>query len=202
MNRSLRYITIIVLCSLCTAAGNGQTPSHREIFFRLTDSLMTDAAAATADVRSVALNLSDDSLTVFFGPMLIHGLASHNVPFMLGKDSSDAVLTLTVRGSAVSFGETFSESFLGTRKTERTVGLTVIGTLVSRTNGALLWSREFSRSLTDVVPESETEQLQTGMPLVTTFSRSDRSFFDSLLEPVIVTIASGIAIYLFFTIRS
>ncbi|MFA5832997.1 MAG: hypothetical protein WDA22_05925 [Bacteroidota bacterium] len=204
MNKLLRNITVIlVIFSMCSATGNEPSHSDREILFRLCDSTMQAVASMELQqFHSVRLLSTNDQNTTYFQTQFIQGLVSRNIPLFVEKDSSETTLELTVRESSVLYSELFTDSFLGSRKTERTVAFSIVASLISHMNGKVLWSKAFSSSFVDTVLYSEIEQLHDGSIPLTKNRVPTLSFFDSILEPAIVTIASGVAIYLFFTIRS
>ncbi|MFA6438638.1 MAG: hypothetical protein WCX28_04975 [Bacteriovoracaceae bacterium] len=203
MFSSLRYITIVLFfSSLCTAEEHESAATHREIFFQLSDSVMFDVSQKLKAYRSIAMVTRRDSFTSYYQPLFVHGLMSQNIPLFLNTDSTETTLELTVRESSIFHGEAFYQSFLGHRSIERRIVFTITGTLISVQEGKILWSKQFSRTFSDTVRYDQLEQLDYSVPPVTAYVRSELSFFDSIVEPVIVTIASGVAIYLFFTIRS
>lgn len=199
----LRYITIgLVFLSLCTAAEHPPTASNREIFYRLSDSLLTQAAGDLNVFRSMTVTASQDAFSSFFYPIFVQVLASRSLPVYIQSDSSEAVLQLTVRQCSVIYSDVFSETIFGSRKTERSLNLSVTGTVLSSADGKVIWTKQFSAAYADTVNLRETDGLASGSPPLTAFIPPELSLFDSILEPAIVTIASGVAIYLFFTIRS
>jgi hypothetical protein len=203
MFRELRYITIVVfLSSLCTAAEHGRSVSSREIFFQLCDSVMSDVSRSVDPSRSIAVTAVRDTFTEYFQPLFLQGLMRRNIPVFIKQNATKTTLELTVRESSVFYGEAFTDSFFGSRKTERKSVLTITGTLISVTDGKVVWTNEFTRMMTDTVMFAETELLDREAPPLTSYTRPEFSLFDSILEPAIITIASGVAIYLFFTIRS
>lgn len=203
MFRGLRYITIVVLLtSLCAAEDLNHSVSNREIFFRLCDSVSSDIVQEINHYRSIAVTAGSDSFSSYYLPIFGQGLSSRAIPVYVRPESAETMLTLLVRESSVSFGDVFTESFFGPRLTERRSALKVTGTLVSVTDGKVLWTKDFFRISTDVVAVSGIDQLSNGNPPMTSVVLPELSFLDSVLEPAIVTIASGVVIYLFFTIRS
>ncbi len=199
-----RIIVNMVVClSFCSASDQDKPDSHREIFFQLCDTGMEKIIAEGLPPHSsIALKTGQDTFTVTFRPQFIHGLVSRNVQVFENSSAADTVLEINVRGSSVVYGEVFTRSFFGTRKTQRTVSLNFGAFLISRSDGKVMWSRQFSESVIDTVNYSEADRLNESAPPLTSYKKAELSFFDSILEPAIVTIASGVAIYLFFTIRS
>jgi hypothetical protein len=203
MSGHWRYIAFIVfLCSLCTAGDQGRSVTHREIFFRMSDSVMTALSKEIVPFRSVVILAERDTFGTYFHPLFRMGLVRNSVLLFSKVDSAETTLELTVRESSVFYGEPFTESFFGSSKNERRNTLLVTGTLFSASDGRALWTKDFACSFSDTIFTKDTEHIENGIPPLTSIVRPDRSLFDFLIEPAIITIASGVAIYLFFTIRS
>lgn len=198
-----RYIAcLVILCSLSTAGEHGRSETHREIFFRLSDSVMTAVSKEIVPIRSVAVLAERDTFGMYFHPLFREGLMRNSVPLFVKTDSAETTLELTVRESSVFYSEPFSESLFGSSKNVRRNTLLVTGTLISASDGKALWTKDFSYSCSDTVFTSDMRHIENGTPPLTSLVRPERSLFDSLIEPAIITIASGVVIYLFFTIRS
>lgn len=204
MNYTGRIIVIIVVCGSFCSASEPTTPnSNREIFFQLCDSVTNKIITeGIQHHQSINLKTGIDTFTSSLRSQFIHGLVSRNISVFQQSPSSEMTLEITVRGSSVLYGEVFTEYFLGTRKTERIVSLNINAFVISQSDGKVIWSKQFLESLIDTVNYSEMERLNDSTLPLTDYKKAELSFFDSILEPAIVTIASGVAIYLFFTIRS
>ncbi|MFA6456743.1 MAG: hypothetical protein WCW40_07975 [Bacteroidota bacterium] len=204
MIRSVQNIVVVLLFLSHCFAGEKETPiTNREVFFRLCDSTMSGLATeAFVKSRSVYLTAGHDTITNYFQNQFLQNLASRNIDVFVRVESTETTLALNVREASVIYGDAFTESFLGSRKTERKVTLSVSGVVITNNDGKVAWSGSITKTYSDTVLYAAIEQLNAGNPPVTAYSIPELSFFDSILEPAIVTIASGVAIYLFFTIRS
>lgn len=120
----------------------------------------------------------------------------------VSTDSAKAarVFAISVRRASVIYGETFTESFFSPQYTERTISLSFDA--VVQDSLKILYAASKSLMLRDTVRYADTEGLHDFSSPFSSYTPPSLSFFDSLLEPIVVTIASGIAVYLFFTIRS
>ncbi|MFA6540839.1 MAG: hypothetical protein WCT99_04490 [Bacteroidota bacterium] len=118
------------------------------------------------------------------------------------SDSTGAArsLAVSVRNASVTYGEAFTESFFSSQYTVRTISLSF--DVILQDSVKILYSASKTITLRDTVRYSEAESLHDFSTPFSTYTPPSLSFFDSLLEPIVVTIASGIAVYLFFTIRS
>ncbi len=193
----------LVYGSLCIASENTPVASNREIFFTLSDSVTSKIFADNLrHYQSVTIKTSNDTFTNFFRQRIIIGLASRNIIIFENNTTTETTLELSVQESSVFFGELFTESFLGRKKTERTIRLTVNATAFSSADGKILWSKQFSETMIDTVKFTDIEHMNNSSLPMTNYTKPELSFFDSVLEPAIVIFSTGVAVYLFFTIRS
>ncbi len=194
---------VLFFVSVCFAVERQPQPTNREIFFRLCDSAVTEIASnGLMQFQSVALQTGRDVISSFFHQRFIQGLVLKNIPVFVKTDSTMTTLELTVRESSVFYGEVFNESFFGERRTERKIKLSILATLISNNDGKVITVIQVSRMFVDTVAYSTIDQLNDSAPPMSGYVKPELSFFDSIIEPAIVTVASGVAIYLFFTIRS
>ncbi len=193
-------LLLFVFSSICSASD--PVRSDREILIQLCDSVMSKISVDVKEIASITLSVGKDTATSFFQPYIVQGLVSRNIPIYIGKDSTTTTLELNVQESSVLYGDVFTQSIFGERKCERTSSLTLIGSGTSNCDGKISFSHRYSITHKDTIAFSMIEQLTASAFPITRFTRPQLSFFDSVVEPAIVTVASGIIIYLFFTIRS
>lgn len=191
---------LFLLSAICSAADRMGT--DREVLAQLSDSLMGMVSGDLSGPSSLTVKVGDDSVSTFFRPTFILDLSERGHQLFLKSDSTTTTLELNVQESSVFYGEIFTGSLFGPRLTERSVTLSVIGTISSNGDGKILRSRTYSLTAKDTVQYSMIDQLTSSSLPYTRITRPELSFFDAFLEPAIVTISSGIVIYLFFTIRS
>ncbi|MDP1675367.1 MAG: hypothetical protein Q8L88_00765 [Bacteroidota bacterium] len=199
--RNILFFLLYV--SPCFAAENKSVASNREVFFILADSVISKIASQQIQqYSSITIKTSNDTFTIFFRQTFINGLVSKDKTIFESGTTTEATLELSVQESSVFFGELFTETFLGKKKVERRVRLIVNTTLSSSADGKILFSNQFSETNVDTVNFTDVEQMNnTSLPM-TNFQKPELSFFDSVLEPAIVIFSTGVAVYLFFTIRS
>ncbi len=203
MNGMRRYIPIgLLFVSLCTAADLPRSLSVRDVMFRLSDAVAVTAARELSGYRVTASAHSADTLDRTYTPSLLQGLSIAGIPVTDRSASPDLDLSFSVRDASVIHGESFSLSFFGPRLCARTIRLSVVLTAVSLQSGKNSWTKEFSETITDTVEVDRIELLSEFAPPLTAVLLPERSFFETYLEPAIVTAAAGVAVYLFFTIRS
>lgn len=193
----------LIYVSLCFSAEEIPVVSNREVFFSLSDSIINSITILQLKQHSsISLKTSNDTFTNYFRQHFINSLVSNKKSISENTTTPEPILELSVKESSVFFGESFTESFLGNKKSERRVQLTVLSTLKSSIDGNILFSEQFTKTKVDTVNLSTIEQMNNSSLPMTNYQMPTLSFFDSILEPAIVIFSTGIAIYLFFTIRS
>jgi len=101
----------------------------------------------------------------------------------------------------VRYGDAFRESFLGTRKTERTIS-TTISANVRNAQNEVLFAGAISKAYKDTVNVSQVPELESPSIFFTHGELRGTEFLEEVLEPIIIVGASAVVVYLFFTVRS
>lgn len=101
----------------------------------------------------------------------------------------------------VHYGRAFRESFLGKRKTARTIEVAVTAN-IRNAGDEVLFAGSVSRAFSDTIHVGDLPDLETPSIPLTQGEPPEGGFFDTVLEPFIIIGASAIAVYLFFTVRS
>jgi hypothetical protein len=110
-------------------------------------------------------------------------------------------LDVALFDAAVEYGRAFRESFLGKRKSERTV-VARISANVRSENDEVLFAGGLTRTFRDTVYVRDISDLETPSLPITHGAEPRGGFIDEFFEPVIIIGASAVAVYLFFTVRS
>ena len=204
MNFVLKNIFVFFIFSVVLIASEKTSfVSHREVINKLCSNIAEMIAKENVQhVKSVTLKMNTDSLSQFFKQQFIHSLVANNIQVSLEPIGTETTLEVEVRESSVIYGEVFSESLFGEQQTERTISVDVASIISHNTDGKILYAKSFVLSSTDTIAYSSVKQIHDSSIPITSYQAPMLSFFDSILEPAIITVASGIAIYLFFTIRS
>jgi hypothetical protein len=202
--RRQNILTMVVLCSIGFAADTVIPVSHRSILHRL-------AQGTIAAAGENGLSLPDDALIVIIekSPLndairsaVSRSFSDKNITLYFSSDSADTLLTFSLDEATLVYGTPFSSSFLGSKKVERTITVKADIALMTKAAQKVLFSSEVTRSVTDTVMLSDVGLLNDPTVPFTAVVLPANSFFDSIIEPAIITIASAVAVYLFFTIRS
>ncbi len=198
--RNIAAVWMFIGGNVMFADGNPATDMER--IRQASDSLMVHLIeeAGISSASSIFVSYDNKIAYTVLYYSIIESFFSKNISITTDSTNRDMMLEISLRGSAISYSETFSESFLGALKTTRTISLTYDG--IMRNRQKVFWAGSKTISLVDTVNYSDLDNLHSGDLPFASYSKPALSIFDSLLEPVVVTIASGVAIYLFFTIRS
>ncbi len=135
---------------------------------------------------------------------VISGVTHHGCIVYLDSANDAGIYKLTLNGVElkVRYDEPFHERLFGESKSQRVVTVTVPFTLSERQTGKVLRSETIEHVFADTVATGEISQLEQQHIPSTVAPLPDRSFFDKLLEPLLIIGSTGVAIFLFFHIRS
>ncbi|MDD8016796.1 MAG: hypothetical protein PHP42_00335 [Bacteroidota bacterium] len=200
----LNIILMVIFSLACFAGEKEGSATEREILFQLSDSLTQEviSVGSIGAATSLQLKLAEHPETIIFRSAILQALFAKKILVFEKQSTTDTTLELTIRASSVFYGAIFSESLFGARKVERIATVKCNAVISSSSTGKIIWAGLVTKSTIDTVGYSSVDQLHSDSFPLTSYTKPALSFFDSLLEPAIVTIASGVAIYLFFTIRS
>jgi hypothetical protein len=202
-----RYRTIVLVVVFCISsrAAAGDRPESHAIQLRtVSQQVMTTAVTEGLHlpVTAVSLVMKPTPLNDLVKQSVIQSLRSRIEAVFVDSPGADTVLTYQALESSVSYGSPFSKTFLGSKFIERSVAIDVeVSMTVLRTN-AVIYSSSIRSTSVDTVQYSSLRLLDESAPPFITITPAAYTFFDSIIEPAVVTIASAVAIYLFFTIRS
>jgi hypothetical protein len=117
------------------------------------------------------------------------------------SESRGAAIDIGIVETKVRYGNTFRESFLGKRKTERTISI-IVSANVRSAQHEVLFAGAVSRAYKDTVNVSDVPELENASIHFTHGEPPGAGFFEEVLEPIIIVGASAVVVYLFFTVRS
>ena len=122
-----------------------------------------------------------------------------------GKDSivqGKIVFDVTGIDLKTRYDDTFRESFLGTKKIKRTVIAALACQMTDMRAQEVIFSKSFSETFSDTVMVDQINTLELPSAKSTHAELPSEDFFDRILEPFVIIGATGVAIYLFFHVRS
>ncbi|MGA7159537.1 MAG: hypothetical protein WBZ48_00955 [Bacteroidota bacterium] len=205
------YFTHILLIALLipgtcqTLQGADKTPeSNAEIMFSLSRETVNGfcADAKIPDTTAVNVDIENGEVNRFFTQPLVESFRQHFISLYTHSGTSSIAVLVSVAEVGVMYGEPFSGGFFSSRKSERTVAVALRYTATRTVDGKVLWAGTKRGSSVDTVYVDEIPNLQESSKFVATGAMPDHSAFERFIEPLIIAGAAGIAVYLFFTIRS
>jgi len=164
------------------------------------DSLLRQCGLAHAS--SVQIRFAGGERTQFFRSVLLDAVAAQSAAVYVEGAHADTIITLGIEDAQVAYGTAFRERWFGERKTERTAALAVRLEMQLRSTGKILFAGTLRHAAADTIAVEEAARAGATSRGVAVGNVPASSLWEKILEPAILTVSSGIAIYLFFTVRS
>jgi hypothetical protein len=201
-------IFLFFTLQLYGGAGDGDastTKTNLEIFQMQLSSMAREAVheGSLGGDRSLRLNFRNPDSGWLAQNTILEALKEMGYNLFIGSSDSQRSSTLDVGllEMKVSYGPAFRDTFLGKRKTPRTVKTSLSANLRAP-NDEILFAGILSRSFTDTVRASDIHDLENPAQRITQGEAPADGFFDNVIEPLVIIGASAVAVYLFFTVRS
>ena len=178
--------------------------SNEEIMVDLSreavDSLCVDLNIP--DTTAVGLHIEVGDVNRFFTQPLVESFHQHFVSLYTRSTASNAEILASIAKVGVLYGEPFTDGFFSARRCARSLDVEVRFTATRSSDGKVLWAGTKKNSFSDTVYVDDIPKLQESSMRVASGTMPDRSALERFIEPLIIAGAAGIAVYLFFTIRS
>jgi hypothetical protein len=204
----MRRIMITVLALWCIAVGaRGSEPGERtnkELFEEACRIACSDLGTKCrlTPSSSVLVKFTGGERTEFFRSSLMDALRSACRAVYTSGTTADTLVTLGISDAGVLYGPAFREGWFRGRKTERIVRLDVRMEASSVSSGKILFAETLRRSVRDTIAVDDIADLGASARPIAVGEPPGPSLWERLLEPAILTVSTGIAVYLFFTVRS
>ena len=160
------------------------------------------ADAKIPDSTAVSVNVGAGEMNNFFAPVVIQVLHQHFSTLYSRHSGGTVEISASVADLGVTYGEPFSESMFSGQRCKRTIDIVVRLSATRSEDGRVLWADTENASYADTVYVSEIRNLQKGSLSFSSGVEPEPSVLERVLEPLIIGGAAGVAVYLFFTIRS
>jgi hypothetical protein len=195
---------MILVVNFSNGEAIAQGKTNRELLFELcgeATSAVIDSSKTPSDT-AVCMIAEPDTLTQIFFQTLVESFHRHFRSVVLKECDSLESLTVSVVRANVWYGDSFTLGMFGARRCRRTVEVGVQGTAVDPLTRKVRWAGTVSRSVQDTILVDDISSVEPSAGLIGKGSPPGRSFLDALVEPFVIIAATGVAVYLFFTIRS
>ncbi len=202
----VQVLFIILLISgtpeLLRAGGNPR--SNEEIMVDLSREAVDIFCAdlKISDTTSIVLIMENGEVNRFFIQPVLESFRQHFISLYARSGASSVDILGSVAEVGVTYGEPFSEGLFSARKSQRTVEIALRFAATRIADGKILWAGTEKRSFSDTVYVDEISKLQESSKHIASSPLPDRSALERFIEPLIIVGAAGVAVYLFFTIRS
>ncbi|MBI3192989.1 MAG: hypothetical protein HYZ34_00820 [Ignavibacteriae bacterium] len=212
MSYKSSVLLVALMCSFSIAfsrdmQSDDSIKSNLEIF-RLGITTLTDSifnSLSSENRKSLLLSIQSEEERSFVRQVVVSELQRKGTQVFLDSSSTNLTtheLQIVAPVLKVSYGDSFHGGFLGESKTNRTVTISFPFIIKENQTNKVLASGTLPYSYSDTVATTMIPMLeQEGIPS-THAPLPEGSIFDKLLEPFIIIGATGIAVYLFFHVRS
>ncbi|MBI3189318.1 MAG: hypothetical protein HYZ33_01590 [Ignavibacteriales bacterium] len=210
MKPRVLYIVLIMVSQFAFSSGMQSDDSvktnmqlFRDGIVTLTDSIFNRLPNEKRNSIVVSIQMIEE--LSFVSQTIVSELQSKGVQvFIESTTVTPSFLELQINSPElrISYGDSFRESFLGETKANRTVTVSLPFLAKDVQSNSVLQSGTLLYNYSDTVSTDMISLLeQQGIPS-THAPMPERNFFDRLLEPLIIIGATGVAVYLFFHVRS
>jgi len=196
-------VCLVVVTAAAQTSDQGARP-NREMFDAAcrqgADSLLRLGGASCRP--SVQLRFTDGERTAHFRGVLVDAVAAASGAVYTDGTLADTIVTFGVEHVTVSYGDAFRDGWFGEKRTQRTATVTVRLEVQLRSNAKLLSTGTVRSVIADTIDVDELARLAASSRHIASGEPPGGSLWEKILEPALITVSSGIAIYLFFTVRS
>lgn len=195
---------MLIASAVCFASDHSAQQSHRSIIKQLTQQTVEGIIDRCFTVlpASIAVSMDNSALNTMVHHDVAESFLSKKIAVFTSQASADTVFEFSAYDVTLKYGEPFTESFFGRRKVNRTISLSVQFSFLSQSQHKVIATQKMTVTTVDTIDYAVVQTLNDPSIPFSSVIEPQLSFFDSILEPAIVTVASAVVIYLFFTIRS
>jgi len=158
--------------------------------------------AKIPDTSTIRLTIEEGDANRFLAGTLAQGFRQRFTGVYSGNGIADLGVVSSVASAGIVYGEPFSDGLFSARQCCRTVTLAMRFVVTRYVDGKILWAGTQNAEYNDTVKVSDMEDLQKGSEKIIHGEIPAGSILEQFLEPFIIGGAAGVAVYLFFTIRS
>lgn len=187
--------------------GTGKPRTNIEIMQALSDSIaekvIQQGFLTAGDSLEISMPKNDDIW--IFSQAFTAALIAKGIHVFVEKDSLRAGQILFVGNTAlgkVHYTDMFRDGLFGIKKIKRTISVDCSYQIQNRGTKEVLRSESLSRSYGDTISVDDVSQVESDGVRSTHAELPSENFLDKIVEPFVIIGATGVAVYLFFHIRS
>jgi len=175
----------------------------QELVQQIGRSILSESRIPSGDTLSVSIDGGADSAIVQ-GALLQTIHESGRTAFLSGKSlpAKDYLLNVTSIHVHVHYDDPFTDGFLGSKKARRTISGRLLCQVIHTATNEVAYSGSPSREYVDTIHVADITQLERGVSPGGRGEFPPEGFLDRAIEPLIIIGATGVAIFLFFHVRS
>lgn len=195
---------VLLLAAAAAFGGDDGAPRPaRDLFTAACRETGKELAAGSGLSRSasVLVRFAGDK-TEFFRTPLMDALSEACGAVYVSGASADTIVTFGIEDAAIGYGPAFREGWFRERRTERSVRVRLRMEMISSSSGKVLYTRTLDGLERDTIAVDEIQETGASARHIAVGAAPEPSLWERILEPAILTVSSGIAVYLFFTVRS
>lgn len=208
MNSPSLFVPILLFAVLLSGTEGqlcaAEKKSNADILYQVCQEAAASSifAAQIPDTSTIVLKIEDGEINRFFAQPLTESFRQRYPSLFTRKAASGIEISISVGGISVVYGQSFSDGFLSARRSERRIDVELRMTAMRFEDGKILWAKSKGSSFVDTVYVDDIPDLQLSSERIAKGVMPQRSAMEKFIEPFIIVGAAGVAVYLFFTIRS
>jgi hypothetical protein len=177
--------------------------TNEQVYNELCSSAVEEILVASGTPRQgmITLKLHEGPATEYFRLILLGDISAAGRQMAERSAVNRPVLSIQVEQPLVAYHDRFGDGLFEKAKTQREIKFS-IRAVFQDSVGMLRWSGTVQRNYCDTVAIADVERLEQTTSHLARGIVPERTLLERFIEPAIVIGASGVAIYLFFTIRS
>jgi hypothetical protein len=200
--------SLLACASLKISEGDSQTPETnlqiiQKILGNLAEQVLNEATLPADAVVGLKVRQSLESWVT--ENALSERIAAHRYKVMYVRDSDSVaafIFTVGDAGAKVKYSNTHRISLFGRKHTERLISVHIQSQVYNSQSGNILSGKMLTSEYKDTVFTDDISSLENADIPMTKAELPDESFIDRIIEPIIIVGTAGIAVFLFFHIRS
>jgi hypothetical protein len=208
LNSASRFVIIVLFALLLSGMLGqlcaGEKKTNADILYQVCQEAVASSIseAQIPDTSTIVLKIEDGEINRFFAQPLTETFRQRFPSLFTRERTSGIEISVSVGGISVVYGQSFSDGFLSARRSERRIDVSIRMTAMRFEDRKILWAKSKDASFADTVYVDDIPDLQLSSERIVKGVMPQRSVMEKFIEPFIIVGAAGVAVYLFFTIRS
>jgi hypothetical protein len=201
-------VTIVLFAVLLSGTARqlsaSEKKSNSDILYQVCQEAVASSIsdAQIPDTSTIVLKIEDGEINRFFAQPLTESFRQRFPSLFTRKTASGIEISVSIGGVSVVYGQSFSDGFFSARRSERRIDVGLRMTAMRFEDGKILWATSKGSSFVDTVYVDDIPDLQLSSERIAKGVLPQRPLMEKFIEPFIIVGAAGVAVYLFFTIRS